>query len=1253
MYRRLAAALILPAAVAMLIATGVADVESGASEGASRIFTELRPRAVRASASGVSRAVREMAPASPEAGKESGKMGRAEQQARAVPNNLPFRKQVEGVEADPLAPAAIFAAQPMPPIVNSFEGISSNDNFAAYGFRIFPPDTIGDVGPDHYVQAANALFRVFDKTGNPLTPPLKMSSLFAVLNTGCSVRDDGDPIVLYDTLADRWILSQFCKKFPPFRQMIAVSMTGDPTGGFFVYEFVMPNVKQNDYPKLGVWGDAFYMTTDEFFGSTYAGSGVFAFDREKMLSGDSSASYIYFDLASPTTLRIGGLLPADLDGIAAPPLAAPGLFVGYTATEYGDPQDAVRLFEFHADFDDPESSTFSEVSGSPFAVPPFDPTSNPGRDDVLQPPPGEKLDSQSDRLMYRAAYRVLGSRTSLVVNQTVRVSPAGAPYVGGVRVHELVDDGGGFYVRGSSTIADDDASRFMGAAAQDHEGNLAVGYSTGSAEKPPSVFYAGRLSDDPQGVFRNEGFLVIGTGVQTAFGFRWGDYSGLSVDPSDGCTFWITNQYYSLQSQNESPFGWLTRIGSFRFAECEDKVSSEISGAVSEAGTGSSIEGAVVRIEGGHHRLSGTDGLYGPFRIPPASYQITVSADGYASQTTVVDASAGGAIMKNFALEPAAVMVESGFRIVEESCSRNNAAEPGETVTVEIPLRNVGARGTSDLVAALQATGGVGSPSAPRSYGAMPPNGPPVSRNFSFTVASGLKCGNALSLVLRLTDGGEMLPDIVVALNAGRVSVPFSENFDGVKSPALPDGWSTSSEGGQMDWTTSIDQVESPPNAAFSPDPRQVGLNELVTPAIPISSPNAKLKFRNWYELETTFLRNRLYDGSVLEIKIGDQEWQDILDAGGSFTSGGYDDGLIDSCCQNPLAGRRGWSGRSGVNEMSEFIDTAVDLPPSASGSDVRFRWRVGTDIGTFRTGQFIDDLVVTDGFVCDCVLKTARVAPFDFDGDAVTDLSVFNASDDDAAPDLSVLRSSDSADAGYSWGSAGDLAVNSDYDGDGTTDLAVFRPSSRIWFILNSSDSSISAVEFGYADDLAVPADYDGDGRSDIAVFRPSDGSWFVLRSTDGNMNTLRFGVAGDLPVPADYDGDGIADIAVFRPSDGVWYVSGSSGGFSAVQFGLNGDLPVPGDYDGDGRSDRTVFRPSEGNWYLLGSTAGFSAARFGSAGDRPLQGDFDGDGRSDIAMFRSSLSGWYVIRSSDGSVTSVSYGAPGSQPIPGIYVR
>ncbi|QQS40153.1 MAG: carboxypeptidase regulatory-like domain-containing protein [Acidobacteriota bacterium] len=1240
----------------LIIAASLDLVESrgSAQKEDPRTFRELRPVFVPAFASGESDPVRDLAPAVPESWKKSGKMGRAEQQSREVPNKIPYRKQIESAVPDADRPVGTFAGAPMPAPSVSFEGLNSNDNFAAYGFRIVPPDTIGDVGPSHYVQAANALFRVFDKSGKPVTPPLKMSSLFASLGTNCSTRDDGDPIVLHDPLADRWILSQFCKAFPPFRQMIAVSKTSDPAGEYFVYEFVMPNVKLNDYPKLAVWPDAIYMSTDEFYGSDYAGTGVFAFDREKMLSGDPSAGYIYFDLASPTTMRIGGLLPVDLDGIVPPPAGSPGMFLGYTATEYGDPSDAVRLFEFEADFADPAGSTFSEAAGSPFSVPPFDPTSNPGRDDIPQPDPGAKLDSQSDRLMYRAAYTNRSVADSIVVNQTVRISAPGEPYAAGVRVHIFERPSGGeFAVRESTNLGDTDTSRFMAAAALDREGNLAVGYSTSNGEKRPAIVYSGRLEGDPPGQFRPEAALIEGDGVQTAFGFRWGDYTGLSPDPSDGCTFWITNQYYSLESQTESPFGWLTRIGSFRFPECEPLVPAFLSGTVTDSGTGLPIDGAVVSIERGFRRTSDAEGDYGPFALPAGTYTATVTARGYLPGTAAVDVSSGATLKRDFALEPTAVLEDSPIGIVSESCSTNGAVEPGESVTVAIPLRNTGARGVSNLVVSLSEGGGVEEPSGPQGYGSLPAGGGPVSREFSFTASSGLKCGAVLRLNLNLSDNDLPLGTVSIDLRAGREKIAFSEYFDSVQSQGLPEGWITSAEGAQLEWTSSSQRADSGRYSAFSPSPRQVGLNELVSPPIAIGTSEAELRFRNWYELETTFLRNRLYDGSVLEIRIGAGDWQDILEAGGSFRSGGYDLGLIDSCCQNPLGGRPGWSGRSGIDQEPEFIDSVVTLPPAAAGSEVRFRWRVGTDIGSFREGQYLDDITVADGYVCDCEKALNESAPFDFDGDGKTDASVFDATDEPSEPDFRIRRSTNGSEAAYFWGSAGDRPVNADYDGDGITDLAVFRPSSRVWFIFNSSDSTFRAVEFGISGDLAAVSDLDGDSLADVAVYRSDEGTWYYLKSSDGSFAAAQFGVDGDLPVPADYDGDGTDDLAVFRPSNGVWYVFGSSDGFLAVQFGVAGDKPVSGDFDGDGRADRVVFRPADSIWYVLGSEAGFSASQFGIATDKPLQADIDGDGRQDIGVYRPESSMWFFLRSSDSAVESFSFGTAGSTAVPGIFVR
>ena len=153
---------------------------------------------------------------------------------------------------------------PMPITSLSFDGLSNFDNIAAYNAFIIPPDTVGDVGPDHYVQAANSLVRIFDKNGSALTPPFKMSQLFAPLGTPCSSRNDGEPIVLYDPLADRWLISQYCTNFPPFRQMIAISKSSDPLGEYFLYEYAMPNIKLNDFAKFGVWPDGYYMSTEEF-----------------------------------------------------------------------------------------------------------------------------------------------------------------------------------------------------------------------------------------------------------------------------------------------------------------------------------------------------------------------------------------------------------------------------------------------------------------------------------------------------------------------------------------------------------------------------------------------------------------------------------------------------------------------------------------------------------------------------------------------------------------------------------------------------------------------------------------------------------------------------------------------------------------------------------------------------------------------------------------------------------------------------
>jgi len=352
--------------------------------------------------------------------------------------------------------------------------------------------------------------------------------------------------------------------------------------------------------------------------------------------------------------------------------------------------------------------------------------------------------------------------------------------------------------------------------------------------------------------------------------------------------------------------------------------------------------------------------------VLPTAYTITASAYGYRPQSFDIIAHDGQSITQNFSLPPVPVVRNSGTVVSAESCLANGVPDPSETVSVGVTLGNTGARDTKDLSVTLLPGGGVLDPGLTQNYGMMPAGGPTQTRPFSFTVDPAIGCGSPITLTFHLQDGSEDLGNITAEMQTGTPRIAFQQNFDRSHLAQLPIRWSRSAIDHTKEWTVSLARARSGTRSAFSPDPIQAGVNEMLSPVFSVTTANAKLSFANWYEFETTFLRNRLFDGSVLEIRIGDGGWQDILEAGGSFESGGYD-GLIDACCQNPLAGRLGWSGRSGVNQASEFITTKLDLPPAAAGNKVQLRWRVGTDVGGFREGQYIDDVLVTDGFVCGC----------------------------------------------------------------------------------------------------------------------------------------------------------------------------------------------------------------------------------------------------------------------------------------------
>lgn len=694
-----------------------------------------------------------------------------------------------GITDSPSALAAsIQSSVPAPnipaPASPPFEGLSNQDNadHPALGFRVLPPDTIGDVGPNHYVQSVNLLFRVFDKSGTPLTPPQPISVLFAALGPPCSNTDDGDPIVLYDSFADRWIITQFMVSgAAPLSQCFAISQTGDPTGAYFTYRFVMPNLKFNDYPKFGVWPDGYYWSNNQFnlAGTAFLGVGVFALNRAKLLAGDPTANFIFFDLETAVP-NARSMLPSDADGLVAPPAGAPNVFSYFNANEFVGETDSLRLYEFHADFNNPANSTFTQRAESPVAVAAFDPRSPAGLDDIEQPPPAgatAALDSISDRLMHRLQYRNFGTHESLIVNHTVNVGTGItlATHQAGIRYYELRrTPGGSWTVNEQATFAPDAENRWMGSAAMDNAGNLAVGYSVSSTTVFPSIRYAGRLATDPpNGLFQGENTLQAGGFSQVSTASRWGDYSSLNVDPTDDCTFWYTQQYYAADNP-ATTIEWQTKIGQFKFAECVAPAQGTLQVNVTNCETGLPVTGATVSVDGNLYGATQSGGSFST-QLTPGIFMVNATATNFIGASTNANITNGATTVVSLCITPTPVIENAGSTLVAESCPpETNAIDPGETVTVDFSLNNVGTSNTTNLVATLQATGGVTSPSGPQNYGLVAVGGPAVTRSFTFTADSLLDCGGNITATLQLQDGMNNLGTVTFTLETGALGAPVS-----------------------------------------------------------------------------------------------------------------------------------------------------------------------------------------------------------------------------------------------------------------------------------------------------------------------------------------------------------------------------------------------------------------------------------------------------------------------------------------------
>ncbi len=422
-----------------------------------------------------------------------------------------------------------------------------------------PADTNGAVGPNHFVQVVNGGIGIWNKAGTVVMTPKKNNLLWAGYPTtsgnACAASNNGDPVVVYDQIADRWLVTQFdihnfiANTGTTNYQCVAVSKTADPTGAYSLYDF--PYAGLNDYGKFGLWPDAYLATFNLFnsAGTAFLGSDICAYDRVSMLAGATATQQCFQQGAG-----VGGVLPVSMDGKVLPPRGEPGFFANFGAA-------VANIWKMHVDWVTPANSTLTGPTS--LGVAPFTITCSGISRQACVPQPGtaQQVSALSDRAMFRLAYRNFGTHESLTFNHAIA-----AGGTSGIRWYELRAPNGTPTVFQQGTYAPADGNwRWLGSMAMDQAEDFALGFSISNGTTlKPSIAWTGRLNGDAVGTMgQGETTIDTGGGVETGAN-RWGDYSNMTVDPADDCTFWYTSQLFNTTGT----FTWDTNIASVKFPSC-------------------------------------------------------------------------------------------------------------------------------------------------------------------------------------------------------------------------------------------------------------------------------------------------------------------------------------------------------------------------------------------------------------------------------------------------------------------------------------------------------------------------------------------------------------------------------------------------------------------------------------------------------------------------------------------------------------
>jgi Carboxypeptidase regulatory-like domain/Bacterial Ig domain len=500
-----------------------------------------------------------------------------------------------------------------------------------------PPDPNGDVGPTYYIQTVNTAIGIYNKSTGTRVAGFTYDNFMSQGNFGnlCDTDNFGDPVVLYDTFTDRWIITDFAfilnsdgsiASPPGAYQCFAASKTGDPVAGGWNFYSINITDALNDYPKFGIWSDGLYMSAN-MFGFPANGSfnnvRVWAFNKAQMYAGAPTAQSVSFNApAKVQGVSVFTMLPSNARAqVGPPPAGRENLFASVWGLI-----DRVRVWKFHVDWTNPASSTFTGPSDS------ITSTTWSSAPSFVPEKDGNTLDTLATRLMVQNQYSNIGGVESLWNSHTVAGSSSSQS---AVRWYQVGVTGGTVAANATqaATWNPDSKNRFVPSAAVDRLGDMAIGYSVSDSTIDPAIRYAGRLATDPVNTLsQTETSLIEGTGGQTqifsdgSLDQRWGDYSSMSLDP-DGCTFWYTNEYYVTNGADDH-----TRIGSFKFSQCTPAANGTLQGTVRKASDNTPISGATVTI-GSDTATTDTNGFYSFASYPVGTYNVTAVAPGYSPST--------------------------------------------------------------------------------------------------------------------------------------------------------------------------------------------------------------------------------------------------------------------------------------------------------------------------------------------------------------------------------------------------------------------------------------------------------------------------------------------------------------------------------------------------------------------------------------------------------------------------------------------